>query len=136
MEYYVNIKIEDSFNGTGFFGEKFSSFEKLKEILMKYLGENRAHAIMTFSFNTGSIIDEIKRRGDALSKKGQNIDLFIFAAALAKDPLSKYKIHYNPRHWVKDGRDFKFLLEENEELNIMFESKLSIILRNTLGMEI
>ena len=89
---------------------------------------------MTFSFNTGSIIDSIKAKGDALAEKDQNINLFALVGLLSKDRLSKYKIHYRPGHWVKDGKEFKFILEKDGELIILFQHKLSDIMREILKM--
>lgn len=134
MEYYVNIKIEDSFNGTGFFGEKFSSYKEFLNIANSYKQISKGK-IMTFSFNTGNIIDSIKAKGDALAKKGQNINLFALVGLLSKDRLFKYKIHYRPGHWMKDGKEFKFILEKDEKLTILFQSKLSDIMREILKID-
>lgn len=91
--------------------------------------------IMTFSFHTGSLIDEIKAKGDAAATKGQNINLFALVAPLLKDRLSGYEIHYRPGHWMKDGKEFKFILEKNGTLEILFQTKLSDIMREVLKID-
>lgn len=134
MQYYVNIKIRNSFNGTSFFGEKFSSHKEFLDIANSYKRKSKGE-VMTFSFNTGSIIDSIKAKGNALAAKGQNINLFALAASLSKDRLTKYKIHYRPGHWLKDGKEFKFILEKDGELTILFQSKLSDIMKEILKID-
>lgn len=134
MEYYVNIKIENSFEGTGFFGKKFSSYEEFLEIANSYLKKSKGE-IMQFSFHTGSIIDNIKTKGNALAAKGQNINLLALAASLSKDRLSKYKIYYRSGHWIKNGIEFKFILERDGELTILLQSKLSDVIREILKID-
>lgn len=136
MAYTINISaadFKDSFFGTGFMGETFSSKEDLKRIFREH--GPKKNVVTKLTFSNAETTSEIKSLGDKLAAEGKNINLFALAAIARKDKFNGIIIYYLPGGWIDNKGPFKFILEQNNEIIPQYDKKLSAILSD-LGIEL
>lgn len=136
MAYTINIKaadFKDSFFGTGFFGETFSSIDDLKKIFREH--GPKKNVVTELTFSTAETTSRIKSLGNRLAAEGKNINIFALAAIQRKDKFNGITIYYLPNGWIDDKGTFKFVLDINNNLVPQYNKKLKAILLD-LGMRL
>lgn len=115
MAYMVSISPWNSslddpcfFIGTGFWGEKFSSWTELKSLFEKYAmytdktdGSRRFYPKIKVTFHLASTIDSMKAEGNRQAKEDGIVNLFAVAAAGRNDPLAQRTFYW----WKRGFRD-------------------------------
>ena len=134
MDYVINVSsTNNSFFGTGFMGEKVSSFEDVKQALFKYAtyvheGKKYWRKEIKLTFNLASTMEAFKAEGDRQCKENGFVNLFTAALALKSDPFRDYTIIYRPGKWIDaQGNTFSWILLKGDEV-IPFAGKLKDLL--------
>lgn len=134
MNYVIHISsTNNSFIGTGFMGEKISSFEDVKRALYKYgsyvrEGKQYWREEIKLTFNLASTLEAIKAEGDRQCQENGFVNLFTALAAYKSDPLKDYTIIYRPSKWVDDqGNEFSLVLLKGDDIT-PFSGKLRELL--------
>lgn len=134
--YMINISSTDnSFIGTGFTGVKVSSFDDVRQALLKYATftkDNRTYwqKEIKVSFLLASTIDTFKTEGDRQCQENGFVDLFKAIKVCKSDPFRQYTILFRPNGWIdREGNEFKLVLIKGSEV-IPFMGKWSELLSN------
>lgn len=134
MDYIIHISsTNNSFIGTGFMGQKISSFEDVKRALYKYgsyvrEGKQYWRKEVKLTFNLASTIEAFKAEGDRQCKENGFVNLFTAALAYKSDPFRDYIIIYRPGKWIDaQGNTFSFILLKRDEV-VPFAGKLKDLL--------
>lgn len=138
-KYYLHVHGE-GFVGTGFLGAPFNTKEELRDRMIEYGsyekdGNRYWHDTLKITVSSGDIVEAFKAAGDKSCKENGCVELFSLAASLLEDPLLRFKIFYCPGGWIKDGREFKFVLEVDGKPYFKYDTSLTMIMRS-IGVEI
>lgn len=134
MNYVIHVSsTNNSFIGTGFMGTEVSSFEDVKQAMLKYAtfirdGKQYWRKEIKLTFNLASTLEAIKSEGNRQCQENGFVNLFTVLAACKSDPFKDYTIVYRPGKWVDtQGNKFSLVLLKGNEV-IPFSGKLSELL--------
>lgn len=105
----------DFFIGTGFLGEKFSTYEELKNLIYKYGKKSNGEwqEYIRLTFDLASNVDQFVKDGNEQCKKNGFVNL---ASICKKGPFYNYVIYFRPYKWIdKEGKTFSFVLEYKDK---------------------
>lgn len=131
MTYTIDISSAISntrVQGTGFWGNDFSSKEELKSILNEYLFSMDEDEIIRLHFSCAKTKEAMKSYGDAEAAKGNNINVFDLLSIAKKDKFHGIYIYYRPGGWIDNNGTFKYIIEKGEKLYPQYNKKLIPIL--------